>query len=154
IFGNGSQVDVHSLIASALDVGSTQMSILQRNQFFLNNGIAGTNATAGNPFSFSSHFDQGSGSVDRNITVLPGATITAHPAPESPDAPGFVYLFGANVANSGTITSPAGEVALVAARTVTLVPNKYDHLDGLSPADKSFTPINFTAIRGTGFAVQ
>src|SRR5262249_48376238 len=39
IFGNGSQVDVHSLIASALDVGGQdgqQESILQRNQFFLN----------------------------------------------------------------------------------------------------------------------
>ena len=40
IFGGGSQVNVHSLIASALDVGDFSMTRLQRDQNFINLGIA------------------------------------------------------------------------------------------------------------------
>ena len=46
---------------------------------------------------------------------------TDDPGPQNPG--GFAYLFGANVANYGTINVPNGEVALVSARTITFTPN-------------------------------
>ena len=77
--------------------------------------------------SFSSTFDNmtqtGCGSEVCGVRVETGATITTNIV--SPDAPGFIYLFGANVENHGTLTSPAGEVALVAARAITLTPGAY-----------------------------
>ena len=43
IFGATSQVNVHSLIASTLDVGNPTMTLAERNGFFLNNGISNAN---------------------------------------------------------------------------------------------------------------
>ena len=39
IFGPNSQINVHSLIASSLDVGNATMTWAERNRFFLNQGI-------------------------------------------------------------------------------------------------------------------
>ena len=71
------------------------------------------------------------------------------------DAPGWVYLFGANVRNSGTITSSAGEVAMVAARTVTVTPGSYSYAtlpsgmifrgNGLTYTQYSFTDVYQTS---------
>jgi hypothetical protein len=49
--------------------------------------------------------------ADGDVVGQAGATITTDVG--QPDNPGFIYLFGGNVTNSGTLISPAGEVALV-----------------------------------------
>ena len=45
IFGPTAQVNVHSLIASSLDVGSHVMTLAERNSFFLNTGILGNGSS-------------------------------------------------------------------------------------------------------------
>jgi filamentous hemagglutinin family protein len=146
IFGAGSQINVHSLIASTLDVGSLGSNQSVRDQYFLNTGIANTN-------SFSI-FDPVGGAnttvTGGAITVQPGASITTSVV--GLDSPGFVYLFGANVTNAGTITVPAGEVALVAARTIDVVPNGYSVLPtAVLGTDSSGKALNF---RGSEFRIS
>jgi filamentous hemagglutinin family protein len=122
IFGGGAQINVHSLIASSLDVGDPTMTISERNSFYLNQGI--TSATGTNA-SFS--YNQADTVVQGAVVVDAGATITASLAPRSvsPDAGGFVYLIAPNVENDGTISTPAGEAMMVAAQQVQLTPNIY-----------------------------
>jgi filamentous hemagglutinin family protein len=143
IFGGGSQVNVTGLIASSLDVGALGMTQQQRDAFFINNGIT-------SPFSFSINGTDGLGAntqtIGGNIEVDAGASITT--ALTAQDSPGFIYLFGANVTNNGTLTSPAGEVGMVAARTVTLTPLSYR--SGVLPTDP-LNPANAVTFRGTGF---
>jgi filamentous hemagglutinin family protein len=153
IFGAGSQINVHSLVASDLDVGKLGSSTADRNQFFLNTGIA--NGSIGIS-AFSNDFPSGPkidsisfalGQIGGGVEVMAGASITASVV--SPDSPGFVYLFGANVANHGTISAPAGQVAMVAAQAITLTPGKYQAAT-FSPSVLP-DPTNF---RGTGFQIQ
>nr|WP_083794852.1 filamentous haemagglutinin family protein [Bradyrhizobium sp. ORS 278] len=140
IFGAGSQVNVHTLIASSLDIGPLGKSLGDRDDYFKNTGIANLNS-----FSF---YDPGSGgdklstAVAGDVVVERGAKITANSAPElrtsttdkqadaanAVSALGKVFLFGANVTNSGAIEAPTGQVAMVSARTVDLVPNGFSVL--------------------------
>jgi filamentous hemagglutinin family protein len=152
IFGGGSQVNVHSLIASALDVGDRTMTRQARDQFFLNVGIAaGVSDSLGNLLpSFSSTLNPASPAVDGDVVVQKGATITTTEVGN--DDPGFVYLFGPNVSNFGTITSPSGQVALVAGQSITLTPNLYDPLRN-APTPLEQTDFGY-ALRGTGFYVS
>jgi len=146
IFGAGSQINTHALVASTLDVGQLGFDQGQRDQFFLNTGIANTN-------SFSI-FDPAGGAnttvIGGAITVQPGASITTSVV--GLDAPGYVYLFGANVINAGAITVPAGEVGLVAARTIDLIPNGYSVLPtAVLGTDSSGNALQF---RGTEFRIS
>ncbi|NVO13582.1 MAG: filamentous hemagglutinin family protein [Rhodoplanes sp.] len=146
VFGAGSQVNVTALVASSLDVGPLGSTRLQRDQFFINNGITTTGG-----FSISSTADGGDANtavVGGEIRVEAGASITT--ALNAQDSPGFVYLFGSNVFNAGTITSPAGEVAMVAARTVTLNPGAY--IGNTLPKDP-LNSANDITFRGTGFTI-
>ncbi|OAF02723.1 hypothetical protein AYJ54_25965 [Bradyrhizobium centrolobii] len=126
IFGSGSQVNVHTLIASSLDIGQLGMDLDQRNNFFMNIGVGNANA-----FSI---FDPAGGKatnvVAGDIIVERGASITGNLLSDqvSQGSPGSVYLFGANVRNSGSLTVNGGEVAMVAARTIDFVPNGYSNL--------------------------
>jgi filamentous hemagglutinin family protein len=140
-FTGTSQVNVGSLIASDLDVGALGLTRFQRDQFFLNNGIGTGTGTSFSISSTGAGGDQATMLVGGDVTVEAGASITA--TLNTPDAPGFVYLFGANVRNSGTITSSAGEVALVAARTIGLTPASYS----VSTFPSSLT------FRGTGVTI-
>lgn len=74
IFGAGSQVNVHTLIASSLDVGKLGSDLAARDQFFLNNGIADLN-------SFSI-YDKDGGAATKliagDIKVERGASITGN----------------------------------------------------------------------------
>jgi filamentous hemagglutinin family protein len=146
IFGAGSQINTHGLVASTLDVGSLGSDQNARNQYFLTTGIANTN-------SFSI-FDPAGGVsttvTGGSITVQPGASITTSVV--GLDSPGFVYLFGANVTNAGTITVPAGEVGMVAARAIDLVPNGYSVLpSAVLGTDSSGNALKF---RGTEFRIS
>jgi filamentous hemagglutinin family protein len=122
IFGPTAQINVHSLIASSLDVGNPTMTTAERNSFFLNQGI--TTASGVNA-SFS--YTQADTVVQGDVKVEAGASITTDLAPRtvSPDAGGFVYLIAPNVENDGTITTPAGETLMVAAQQLQLTPNIY-----------------------------
>jgi filamentous hemagglutinin family protein len=154
IFGAGSQINIHSLVASSLDVGSPGMTTDQRNQFFLNDGI-GTNlpATTNGPVQSTFSYASATG-AHGDVTVEPGAQITTSLV--TPDAPGFVYLFGPNVANYGTITSPAGEVAMVAAsHDITLRALNYDPGQNGSPSALGSLATNIgVGIRGVGFQID
>ena len=132
IFGPTAQINVHSLIASSLDVGAPNMSIGERNSFFLNTGILGNGGTVPAE-SFS--YNQNDQVVEGDVVVQAGAKITASLAPRtvSPDAGGFVYLLAPNVENRGTISTPAGETLMVAAQAVQLIANAYP--DGFAAAD-------------------
>ncbi len=150
IFGAGSQVNVHTLIASSLDVGKLGSDLATRDQFFLNNGIADLN-------SFSI-YDKDGGAATKliagDIKVERGASITGNILSDqvSLGSPGSVYLFGANVYNSGSITAHGGEVAMVAARTIDVVPNGYSALpDSVLGKDDKGNTIKF---RGTEFRLS
>lgn len=150
IFGAGSQVNVHTLIASSLDVGKLGSDLAARDQFFLNNGIADLN-------SFSIYDKDGGAATNRiagDIKVERGASITGNILSDqvSLGSPGSVYLFGANVYNSGSITAQGGEVAMVAARTIDVIPNGYSALpDSVLGKDDKGNTIKF---RGTEFRLS
>ena len=133
IFGPTAQINVHSLIASSLDVGNPTMSTAERNSFFLNTGILG-NGSSVPAESFS--YNQNDRQIEGDVIVEAGAQITASLAPRSvsPDAGGFVYLFAPNVENRGTITTPAGETLMVAAQAVQLIANAYPDGNTADPA--------------------
>jgi filamentous hemagglutinin family protein len=143
VFGPNAQVNVHSFIASSLDVGAPTMSTGERNSFFLNTGIlGGGGGVPAESFSYNPNDRQ----VEGDITVEAGANITANLAPRSvsPDAGGFVYLFAPNVENRGTIIAPAGEILMVAAQAVQLIANAYP--DGVPREDAAVASSTFRAV--------
>lgn len=145
IFGAGAQINVQALVASSLDVGGLGATQAARDQFFLDSGING-------PKSFSvaptlTPFDAGYAAENNrwgDVVVNAGASIATNTV--GLDSPGFVYLFGRNVSNAGQITAPAGEVALLAARTIDLVSGGYWKLPS------AVLPSN-VAYRGTDFQI-
>ncbi|MFB9261985.1 filamentous hemagglutinin family protein [Bradyrhizobium erythrophlei] len=150
VFGAGSQVNVHRLIASSLDIGPLGTKVEDRDTYFLNLGVA-------NLSSFSI-YDKDGGATTKliagDVKVERGASITGNIQSDQValGSPGSVYLFGANVYNSGAITVPSGEVAMVAARTIDVVPNGYSKLpDNVLGKDDSGKTIKF---RGTEFRIS
>ncbi|HWM46427.1 MAG TPA: filamentous hemagglutinin family protein [Xanthobacteraceae bacterium] len=149
VFGAGSQVNVHALVASTLDVGKLGFDRVARDKYFLDTGI-------GNQFSFSV-FDDRPGLNTGQLaatTILPGDVTIERGATIKTDivdldSSGFVYLFGANVRSSGQITAPAGQVAMAATRAVTLTPGEYQAAG--FPAD--VLPSNVT-FRASGLQLQ
>src|SRR5205085_12337569 len=118
VFGPTAQINVHSLIASSLDIGAPTMTIGERNSAFLNVGILTSGGVS---------YNANDRVLEGDVIVQAGARITTDLAPRavSPDAGGFVYLFAPNVENRGTITTPAGETLMVAAQAVQLIANGY-----------------------------
>ena len=147
IFGGTAQINIHSLIATSLDVGDSSMTLAQRNAFFLNNGIINPN---GAPPSASFSYNPADTTVEGDVTVEAGAQINANLAPRevSPDAGGFVYLFAPNVTNNGTITTPSGETMMVAAQKIQLTPNAYP--DGGIPAPSDTSQSASQSFRAVG----
>ncbi|MBR0838980.1 filamentous hemagglutinin family protein [Bradyrhizobium liaoningense] len=152
VFGAGSQVNVHTLIASSLDVGKLGASLSERDAFFRDQGIANLN-------SFSIYDQDGGATTKRiagDIKVERGASITGNILSDqvSLGSPGSVFLFGANVYNSGSIKVDGGEVAMVAARTIDVVPNGYSALPNsvLGKDDKGTIKFRGTEFRLSQFA--
>lgn len=150
IFGAGSQVNVHTLVASSLDVGKLGTSLDERNTYFNNIGIA-------NPDSFSIYDPDGGAQtklIAGDIRVERGASITGNIKSDvvQSGSPGAVHLFGANVYNSGSITVPAGQVSMVAARTVEFVTGGYSALpEVVLGKDSKGEPLK---LRGTEFLIS
>lgn len=150
IFGAGSQVNVHTLIASSLDIGALGTDQGERDDFFIKSGIANLN-------SFSIYDAVGGKTtniVAGDITVERGASIKAHIASDEVElgSPGGVYLFGANVSNSGSISAPSREVAMVAARTIDIIPYGFSTLPAnVLGTNSSGEPVKF---RGAEFRIS
>jgi filamentous hemagglutinin family protein len=150
VFGAGSQVNVHTLIASSLDVGVLGSDLATRDQYFLNTGVANLN-------SFSIYDKDGGAATNLiagDVTLERGASITANITSDvvKLGSGGSVYLFGANVHNSGSITTPTGEVAMIAARTIDVIPNGYSALpSSVLGKDDAGKDIKF---RGTEFKIS
>ncbi len=147
IFGAGSQINVHSLVASSLDLLNanddlvqTSTDIAASNQAFLNGGLAGleagTSSTTpvnnGNPteiLGLGNNVSVTSSSqlqIPGDITIAPGASITTS-ADGSVSNGGFVLIAAPNVTNGGSITAaPTGQVILAAGIGVSLIPNSSD----------------------------
>lgn len=157
IFGGGSQVNVHSLIASDLDVGRLGMSRGDRDKFFRDTGIAGNGDAS--KLSFYNTFDLtqpvGNSAGDKvggGVYVQPGAKITASLLTGDMGG-GSIYLFGVNVYNEGTLTASGGRVALVAAQAISLTP--LQTLTSTLPKDVVVDPDKApNGIRGDGFLIQ
>ena len=98
LFGAGSQVNTQSLIASSLDLLSSDVAT--SNSTFLNSGIANTNPGA--PMLVGGLFTDGK---NHDVVVQDGASITG-------GMQGFVLLAAPNVSNAGSIVDDQGQVIL------------------------------------------
>ncbi|WP_414016426.1 filamentous haemagglutinin family protein [Burkholderia stagnalis] len=146
LFGAGSQVNVHSLVASSLHLLDTKNQlmptpdgIVASNRQFLSLP-AGTTGGLAYPQSGSSTGVVGSNRPNEvlglgtqaalagayqapgDITIEPGASITTHANGTVSDG-GFVLVAAPNVTNGGSITATAGQVVLAAGVGVSLRPN-------------------------------
>ncbi|WEY41295.1 filamentous haemagglutinin family protein [Paraburkholderia sp. SUR17] len=148
LFGAGSQVNVHSLVASSLNLLDTKDELVQSaagivasNKQFLSLS-AGTTGGLAYPESGNSTGVQGSTGKPNEIlglgnqvttgqayqapgdvTIAPGASITTHTNGTVTDG-GFVIVAAPNVTNGGSITATAGQVVLAAGVGVSVKPNK------------------------------
>ncbi|MBN3793277.1 filamentous hemagglutinin N-terminal domain-containing protein, partial [Burkholderia sp. Ac-20353] len=147
LFGAGSQVNVHSLVASSLNLLDmknqlmpTAADIAASNQQFLSlpagttGGLAypesgsssGTVGSSGNPNEVLGLGNQvtliGTYQAPGDITIEPGASITTHTNGTVSDG-GFVLVAAPNVSNAGSISATSGQVVLAAGVGVSLRPN-------------------------------
>ncbi|MCA8094052.1 filamentous hemagglutinin family protein [Burkholderia anthina] len=147
LFGAGSQVNVHSLVASSLNlldmknqIVPTPDGIVASNQQFLSLP-AGTTGGLAYPESGNSTGVAGSSSrpneilglgnvaqtngryqAPGDITIEQGASIATHPNGTVSDG-GFVLVAAPNVTNGGSIMATDGQVVLAAGVGVSLRPN-------------------------------
>ncbi|HZZ90768.1 MAG TPA: filamentous hemagglutinin family protein [Caulobacteraceae bacterium] len=124
IFGGSSQVNTYSLVATSLDIGRSltqtadnqPMTIQQRNESFLQFGMLGYAEQApvnSRPSAYTLSGEATDPTPEGAITVEAGAQIS------SADN-GFLIFAGPKVTNAGVLSSPDGEVALLAGRQVLL----------------------------------
>lgn len=118
VFGAGSQTNVHSLVATTMEIGrrmdgSTARTIAQRNQEFLDYGLTGyaetkdtDGWTAGRSNAFSGRTDEASAPITAEITVEKGAAITS-------TGKGMILLAASSVTNEGHLSAADGQVSLV-----------------------------------------
>ncbi|WP_446902030.1 filamentous haemagglutinin family protein [Burkholderia sp. YIM B11467] len=147
LFGAGSQVNVHSLVASSLNLLDmknqlvpTPAGIVASNQQFLSLP-AGTTGGLAYPESGSSNGTVGAGGKPNevlglgnqalltgtyqapgDVTIEQGASITTHTNGTASDG-GFVLVAAPNVTNAGSISATSGQVVLAAGVGVSLRPN-------------------------------
>lgn len=126
IFGGTSQVNVNTFVASSLNLFSNDLAT--SNNRFLNGGIGDLNTTN---FATNSILLTSNATGTGDVTVAPGAAITV-------GNQGLALLAAPNVTNSGVITAPGGQVALIAGIGVSYDYNK-----------SSFTPGNSAVPQGT-----
>ncbi|MGH8780555.1 filamentous haemagglutinin family protein [Paraburkholderia sp.] len=134
LFGAGSQVNVHSLVASSLDFLNMNDTLKQsatdvqnsNNQFTAQlGGLVGTQSTdltevlglgsTVTPTSANAYQPPG------DITIAPGASITTHTNGTVSDG-GFVLVAAPNVTNAGSITTSNGQTILAAGVGLSMLP--------------------------------
>ncbi len=121
LFGPGSQINVNSLVASALNIrnldflgaiGTYTSQCSSGLCFYLESGATGLNATTdydaqGNPYSYSGFAPSFSTPTVANYGTIVATSDT--------NSLGSVFLIGPNVENWGTITAHLGQIALIGA---------------------------------------
>ncbi|WP_442854987.1 filamentous haemagglutinin family protein [Burkholderia sp. MSMB1552] len=146
LFGAGSQINVHSLVASSLNLldmknqlAPTADGIVASNKQFLSLP-AGTTGGLAYPEAGSSSGVAGARNPNEvlglgnkvllsgayqapgDVTIEQGASITTHTNGTASDG-GFVLVAAPNVTNAGSISATAGQVVLAAGVGVSLRPN-------------------------------
>lgn len=119
IFGGTSQINVHTLIASTLDIDPKLSA--NNYQLYLQNGLF-SDSTPGNEPGVTGGLTAALFSVAGNpsagVTVQPGAVIDTTSRLNSTGDGGYVALLGTGgVTNAGTITTQNGQIILAAAGT-------------------------------------
>lgn len=140
VFGGASQINVHSLVASTLDVGprkATQIvngtsqdrdtDISWRNENFLRNGLLGY-SEEGPEYGKRSQFSALTGTTNAGtIDVAAGASI------KTSGEGGLVLLTAPHVSNAGWISAPSGQVILAATATNLLLTPSTGEQTGIVP---------------------
>ena len=108
LFGPGSQINVYSLVASALNIRNDDF-IKQSLKFYLETGTTADDVDlSGNPYSYSGI------TYSTNAAVSNFGKIVAATG-------GSVFLIGPNVENYGSIDAPVGQIGLAAGTLVDLI---------------------------------
>ncbi|MEI6643492.1 MAG: filamentous hemagglutinin family protein [Novosphingobium sp.] len=139
IFGNGAQVNVHSLLASSLEIGNfakdfsrdtadsnffTGLTLKERNTAYLENGLLGPSAS---PSKYAALITSSLAGSGRYATTNPTLAFSAAPegdvvvdrgASIAASGGGFVILTAPNVSNDGQLSAPEGQVSLQAGRAI------------------------------------
>ncbi|KPF96836.1 hypothetical protein IP86_15145 [Rhodopseudomonas sp. AAP120] len=138
IFGAGSQVNVHSLIASTLDVGLsknplTQASLSQsdRNAQFLTYGLLGYGDSLGPVYGNVAALT--GTSTTGMVKVEAGASVTA-------SGGGYILLTAPTVRNSGYLSAPEGQVLLAAAGDSVWLARATGASDSVDPGVRGLIP--------------
>ncbi|QPF87794.1 filamentous hemagglutinin family protein [Bradyrhizobium genosp. L] len=121
VFGGNSQINVHTLIASTLDLPSKLSA--NNYQGFLQNGLfsllGDVPASAGVTGTGAAIFNQG---ANGKIIVEPGAVIDTTGKLNATGDGGFVALLAdGGVSNAGSITTQNGQIILASNNSLTLV---------------------------------
>ena len=114
-FGPGSQVNVHTLIASSLNVSIDNfLNALAPPSTLAFNTSQGTMNSL--PPAFLPGYWYAAGQQDTFYSLAPGQTpgVVTNAGTITTDNLGSVFLIGPRVENSGTILSPMGQIGLVA----------------------------------------
>jgi filamentous hemagglutinin family protein len=137
MFGSGSQINVGSLVASSLNLFSNDLA--DSNKRFMNGGIGDLNATnvAANSILLTS---LGTDPIAGDVTIAPGAEITMGDH-------GLALIAAPNVSNSGTITAPDGQIALVAGIGVSYDYNKTSFAPGSGSSAQGTNDNSTTMLR-------
>ncbi len=104
IFGGSSQINVHTLVASALDLNDTYATNPSESRFLTGQGILSTDGLTQPSFD--------NGIAGTAVEVAAGAQITA--------SGGDVLLLAPTVENDGAINTPSGQALLVGGNDVLL----------------------------------
>jgi filamentous hemagglutinin family protein len=142
IFGGTSQVNVHTLIASSLDLTAPEIRydtpitpdiIRSRNQLFVNGILSGA-TPQGPDMVFGEDFGgMESTAPDTGVTVEAGAQLSSGNY-------GQIALFGRHVTNRGTIETPDGQAVLAAGSGIALNRNYEPGFDQtIDPDLRGFT---------------
>jgi filamentous hemagglutinin family protein len=117
IFGGSSQINVHTLIATTLDLDPAVS-----NQLYLQNGLYQSPMPLGFSGSGVAVFDTAGSPGTGAVTVQPGAVIDITGKLTPTGDGGYVALLGAGgVSNAGTIATQNGQIILAADKSVTLI---------------------------------
>jgi filamentous hemagglutinin family protein len=107
LFSSSSQVNVYSLIASALNIKNSDF-IKGSLNFYVETGTTDDVDLSGNPYSYS------------GITYTTGAAVSNF-GQITAKSGGSVFLIGPNVENYGSIDAPVGQIGLAAGTVVDMI---------------------------------
>ncbi len=114
IFGGSSQINLHSLVASALPINDNLIArglLNNPDNQFLFSALALPSGTNGTP-AFTPVLPNTPDGHYGDVSVQAGATLTSPTGADN--VGGRIALFGANVRNDGTISTPDGQTILAA----------------------------------------